>query len=181
MKMLPISKALNRLNAIRERLRDVVRTEYEPKAKDCLTCEVMGACCTDEHFVNVRVTRLEGEAIRRAVEELPEPVRSKALSRASSALKLLNRIAPEGSAAATYSCPLFDPATGCLVHDDAKPLPCIQHACYEKKEDLPPDSLLQNAERKVARLNSRVYGSAWSLEPIPRVLAPESGDGDQAA
>ncbi|QQS39976.1 MAG: hypothetical protein IPM63_11425 [Acidobacteriota bacterium] len=161
MKTLPVSQALLRLARIRDGLRMVVTRDYEPRAKDCGTCEVRGACCTDEHFVNVRVTRLETEAIRRAIESFPAPVRSRVAKRAAKAAEKL------GNSGGSFSCPLYEKESGCLVHKTAKPLPCIHHACYERREDLPPDSLLEEAEKQVVRLNSLVYGNAWNSDPIP--------------
>jgi hypothetical protein len=67
----------------------------------------------------------------------------------------------------TYACPLYDPSAGCLVHDSAKPLPCIHHACYERREDLPPDGLLDDAELAVERLNRKVFGKSTALLPLP--------------
>jgi hypothetical protein len=68
--------------------------------------------------------------------------------------------------AQTYACPLFEKGTGCLVHHTGKPLPCIQHACYENREDLPPNGLLVEQEVRVEDLNARVYGRASWL-PLP--------------
>ena len=56
---------------------------------------------------------------------------------------------------------------GCVVHKRGKPAPCINHACYESESDLPPDRLLEEAEKEVSRLNDRVYGNAWNWLPIP--------------
>ena len=39
-----------------------------------------------------------------------------------------------------------------LVHAEAKPLPCIHHACYENEKDLPPDELLAEHEGLVNRI-----------------------------
>jgi hypothetical protein len=66
----------------------------------------------------------------------------------------------------TYACPLFEKGIGCLVHEVAKPLPCIAHACYERKEDLPPEDLLAEKETEIANLNERVYGEL-TLLPLP--------------
>jgi hypothetical protein len=57
------------------------------------------------------------------------------------------------------------------VHDAAKPLPCIAHACYERREDLPPDELLTEREIRIAELNRRVYGRTEAPLPIPLVIA----------
>jgi hypothetical protein len=81
--------------------------------------------------------------------------------------------------AQTYSCPLFQPQAGCLVHARAKPAPCIQHACYENWEDLPPASLQARAEHTVEQLNTAVYGAAWAWLPTPLwlTLVDPSADG----
>ena len=71
---------------------------------------------------------------------------------------------------ATYACPLFEKGTGCLVHETAKPLPCIAHACYESQTDLPPDELLDAAELAIHSLNIRTYGKADPLVPIPLAI-----------
>jgi len=60
-----------------------------------------------------------------------------------------------------------------LVHDEGKPVPCIVHACYENKADLPPDELQTQAEHEIDRLNARTYGSAQVLLPLPLVLQRE--------
>lgn len=164
MKTLPRSDALRQLSRIRETLRSVVSRDYEPRARDCLTCETR-ECCTDEHFVNVRVTRLEAEAIKQAIEDLPEETRTRVLERGTAAARRL------AETHGFFSCPLFEPEAGCLVHGTAKPLPCIFHACYERPEDIPADAILEGAEREVARLNSRTFGNAWSVDPIPVAIA----------
>lgn len=162
MKPLAISNALKKLAEIRESFRRTIVRGYEQNARDCSSCETQGVCCTDEHFVNVRVTSLEGEAIGRAVSALPEGIRTRVIERNQ---RVLSSIDTSGSD--LYSCPLFEPGIGCLVHREAKPLPCINHACYDSKEDLPPAELLDAAERQVAVLNNRTYGFGWTLEVIP--------------
>ena len=69
--------------------------------------------------------------------------------------------------AQTYACPLFEKGTGCLVHHEGKPLPCIQHACYDNKEDLPPDEILAEHEGLVERLNRRTYPEPAAWLPLP--------------
>ena len=158
------------LEQIRQEFAEEVRELYEHKAKPCLLCESPGACCLDEHFVNVRVTRLEGRAIGRRLAELPAILREKVLLRAEEAIER-HRLDEKTDPATTYACPLFEKGVGCLVHDSAKPLPCIAHACYERKEDLPPDELLTEREIQIAELNRRVYGRAEAPLPIPLVIA----------
>jgi hypothetical protein len=54
------------------------------------------------------------------------------------------------------------------VHERGKPLPCVAHACYENKEDLPPDALLARAEETVGELNELVYRkpAVWLSLPV---------------
>lgn len=143
---------------------------YEHSAKDCLSCETKGACCLDAHFVNVRVSRLEAAAMRGAIGELPLDLRKRVASRTADTIETYGLRSAEDADAATYACPLFEPAIGCLVHSTAKPFPCIAHACYERQEDVPPDELLDSAEIAVAGLNRRVYGKPTSQLSIPLAI-----------
>ncbi len=170
MKFLAESRGIQRLNEMRTRFAEDIRGSYEHRAKPCSTCETPGICCRDEHFVNVRVTRLEAAAIVRRLDELPGSVRDAAVARAAAAAEKYGLDGSDDTAMKTYACPLFEKGTGCLVHDAAKPLPCIAHACYEREADLPPDELLEEREAMVAELNRRVYGSALTL-PIPVAIA----------
>ena len=160
MKLLSESIGIERLAKIREGFRDEIANNFEHRAKPCSTCEAPGSCCLDEHFVNVRISRLEATAIRKAVNNLEEESRSAIDAR-------LEQIDP---AAEFYACPLYEPRVGCLVHHTAKPLPCIAHACYEQKEDLPPDELLSTSELKVDQLNRHVYGRGEPVMPIHTAL-----------
>ncbi len=169
MKLISETKGLSKLAEIRREFAEEVRESYEHRAKPCSACETPGACCLDEHFVNVRVTRLEAEAISNSVNDLPAELREKVLSRARSAVERYGLENSDGELI-TYSCPLFEKGIGCLVHDTAKPLPCIAHACYERKDDLPPDELLAEREIRIAELNRRVYGKAEPPLPIPLVM-----------
>ena len=171
MKPLSVSDALRKLARVRESFRGMINLNFEPKAKNCLTCEEQGVCCTDEHFVNVRVTSLEGDAIARAVRDLPEALRQRVFERNGRVARRIQNLRMSGSEDPGYSCPLFEPGLGCLVHSTAKPLPCIAHACYESRDDLPPEELLEKAEREVALLNNRAYGFGWTLREIPFWLA----------
>lgn len=97
--------------------------------------------------------------------------------RAREAVKLYGLHASGDTFRQTYACPLFDPRTGCLVHRRAKPAPCIQHACYENWEDLPPLSLEERTEHRIEQLNTEVYGAAWAWLPTPlwlTLIDPES-------
>ena len=161
MRLLSESAGIDRLAKIREDFRGEIVAGFEYRSKPCSVCETPGVCCLDEHFVNLRVSRLEAAAIRNAVSELDAKARSAVFSRLSKIDKN----------AEFYSCPLFQTGVGCLVHDTAKPLPCIAHACYERKEDLPPDELLAEREVEIDKLNRRVYGKSEPFLPIPVALS----------
>ena len=173
MKTLAKSRALQKLDSLKKKFRDEV-SPYERRAKNCLTCEAQGVCCTDAHFVNVHVTRLEAEAMNSTLEELPDALEAKVRKRIADAIREYSLRADDRSFERTYSCPLFEPGIGCLVHSGPKPLPCIHHACYESVADLPPDEILETAEAKIERLNSRTFGNAWNWQPIPVALQAES-------
>lgn len=162
--MLSESRGIEKLNRLREEFREAIRDGYESRAKSCSTCETPGACCLDAHFVNVRVSRLEAAAITKALDEINEPVRTRVYERIDESIREFHL---DGDASRTYACPLYEPRVGCLVHETAKPLPCIQHACYENKEDLPPDDQLEAAELAVDRLNRKVYGRPLPLMSLP--------------
>jgi hypothetical protein len=172
-KFISQTKGLSKLAEIRRKFTEEVRERYEHRAKPCSACETPGACCLDEHFVNVRVTRLEAKAISDAINELSPELRGKVMSRAGGAIERYGLDKSDGELR-TYACPLFEKGIGCLVHQTAKPLPCIAHACYERKEDLPPDELLAEREIQIAELNRRVYGRAEPPLPIPAAMeSPE--------
>ena len=160
MKLLSETAGLDRLAKIRGEFREDIALRFEHRAKPCSICETPGACCLDEHFVNVRVSRLEAAAIGKAVGELDDDVRSAVYRR-------LERIEPDSE---FYACPLYQSGIGCLVHDTAKPLPCIAHACYERPENLPPDELLSKREIEIDDLNRRVYGRSGPPMPIHAAL-----------
>ena len=152
--------AIEKLAKVREEFREEIASRFEYRAKLCSSCKTPGACCIDEHFVNVRVSRLEAAAIKKAVGTLDADDRSAIFSR-------LEKIDAESE---FYACPLYQPGAGCLIHNTAKPLPCIAHACYERKEDLPPDELLSKREIEIDDLNQRVYGRSRPLIPIHSTL-----------
>jgi hypothetical protein len=160
MKLLSESKGMDRLAAIREEFRSDIATRFEHRAKACSTCETPGICCSDEHFVNVRVSRLEAAAIRKAVGGMTDEVRSGVFHR-------LEKIDVD---AEFYACPLYQRGIGCLIHNSAKPLPCIAHACYDRQEDLPPEELLSEREIEIDQLNWQVYGRSQPLMPIHSAL-----------
>lgn len=167
MKILGEKRALDMLAGVREELRKHIQEKFESQAKDCLTCETQGACCLDAHFVNVRISRLEATAMSDVLTQLPTETRETVFRRVKNTIA---EYGLENGSNEKFACPLFEKGTGCLVHA-AKPLPCIQHACYERAEDLPPDELLGEAEEKTERLNRRVYGKASALMPLPVALS----------
>lgn len=167
MKTLSETTALKRALEIKAEHRDEVRGRYEPRAKDCLTCETKGACCLDAHFVNVRISRLEALLMAEELRGLPTDRLAKVLERIEDSIKRFRL--GDGSAERTYACPLFEKEVGCLVHE-VKPIPCVHHACYENKEDLPPDSLMEEAELQLDELSKRTYGKSLHSDPIPLAI-----------
>lgn len=167
MKILSETKALENLKDLKTSFKDHIRVNYEHRAKDCLTCETKGVCCTDVHFVNVHITRLEAAAIEKTLSNFSEEKQREIYKRAEETVKKYDLKTSGDTFAQTYSCPLFEQKIGCLVHKEGKPAACIQHACYENKEDLPPDELQAEIESEIEKLNSSVYRRNWSWLPIP--------------
>jgi len=169
MKILAEKKAIELLAEIRNGFADNVRTNFEHRAKSCLTCNTPGACCLDEHFVNVRISRLEAVAIGGVFDSLAAERRETVIERIADSIERYGLDEREDPLK-TYACPLYEKGTGCLVHLRAKPLPCIQHACYESAADLPPDELLDQAEAAVDDLNRRTFARRQPLLAIPTAL-----------
>lgn len=169
MRILSENQALARLSVIRDGVTATIREEYEPKAAPCATCATPGACCLDAHFVNVRISRLEAVAINGLIEALP--VEQSAVIR-----EKIDRTIDEydlrsdGEHENKFACPLFEKEIGCIVHDVAKPIPCIVHACYESAADLPPSAITESAELSIDRLNARTYRRAHQLMSIPLAI-----------
>lgn len=163
-------EALARLQRVKAAYQTSIKLGYEHRAVDCGACPTAGVCCTDAHFVNVHITRLEAVAIRETLRRTPrltEAERRGVYRRARAAVERYGLRAGGDTFAQAYACPLFEPQVGCLVHRRAKPAPCIQHACYENWEDLPPASLQSRAEHRVEQLNREAYGAAWGWLPTP--------------
>ena len=173
MKTLSETQALEKLHQRKTEFAASIRTRYEHRAKECSTCGTPGACCLDAHFVNVHITRLEATAIRRTLETLPEEKRAQVRDRIASAITTYGLSDGSDTFSQTYACPLFEKGTGCLVHRQGKPLPCIAHACYENKEDLPPDTLLAEQEGLVEKLNELTYLKRATWLPLPIALREE--------
>ncbi|MGB7207624.1 MAG: hypothetical protein WBD27_03085 [Pyrinomonadaceae bacterium] len=167
MKVLSEKQALDKLHRIKIDFAGRVKNEYEQNAKNCLTCETQGACCLDAHFVNVHITRLEAAAIQNALAKLSNEKQAEIYNRINETIANYKLTADGDSFSKTYACPLFEKGVGCLVHKEGKPLPCIQHACYENKEDLPPDELLAEQEGLIERLNKKTYAEPTKWLPLP--------------
>lgn len=169
-KRLSEDEALAQLQRVKSAYQRFIRINYEHSARDCKTCPAQGMCCTDAHFVNVQITRLEAVAIHKTLERTPRLTpedREKVYARADQAVTQYRLRDSGDTLKQTYSCPLFDKHVGCLVHNRAKPAACIQHACYENWQDLPPQNLQTRTEHRVQQLNRSVYGDDWSWLPIP--------------
>lgn len=170
MKLVSEKKALERLAEIKTALKAKI-SSYERRAKSCLTCNTPGACCVDEHFVNVHISRLEAAAIGKSLERLTTQKRDEVYERIDTVVTKYQLDGVGDTYARTFACPLFEKEVGCLVHNDGKPVPCIVHACYERKDDLPPDELQMRAEQRINDLNKLTYGHSLPLLPLPVALA----------
>lgn len=174
MKILGETLALDRLHQLKTDFARRVRREYEHRAKSCLTCTAPGACCLDSHFVNVHITRLEAAAIRQTLDKLPVEMQREIGDRVDRTIAEYGLTTAGDTFSRTYACPLFEKGTGCLVHERGKPLPCIAHACYENKEDLPPDHLLAEQESLVEKLNEITYRKPSTWLPLPVAISRNS-------
>ena len=162
--------ALAQLQRLKHAYQRLIMREYEHAAMSCKTCRNPGICCTDAHFVNVHITKLEALAIRKTLERtrrVSDEERRAVYKRARKTVETYGLRSSCPTFEQTYSCPLFDRACGCLVHQRAKPAPCIQHACYENWQNLPPDHLQTRTVYRVEQLNRSVYGDDWGWLPIP--------------
>lgn len=178
MKFLSETTALERLEKIKNDYRSLIKNNYEHKAKNCLTCETQGACCVDEHFVNVHISRLEAFAIREKIKKFAPEKQREINLRVEKTIAKYDLTDTPDSFAKTFACPLFEKETGCLIHS-VKPVPCIQHACYERREDLPPDRLQIEAEEEIERLNKQTYGKKTVWLPLPVSLSLSRRDGQE--
>lgn len=64
-------EALARLQRAKASYQTLVKLNYEGRAVDCRACPTPGVCCTDAHFVNVHITRLEAVAMRETLRRTP--------------------------------------------------------------------------------------------------------------
>jgi hypothetical protein len=167
MKTLSEKQAVLKLQKLKADFQNFIRQNYEHRAKNCLTCETKGACCLDAHFVNVHITRLEAVLISSELQKLPFEKQKEIYERIEKTIEKYNLNSSGDTFAQTFACPLFEKEIGCLVHSAGKPAPCIQHACYENKSDLPPDELQTEKENLIGYLNKRAYNKNWSWLPLP--------------
>jgi hypothetical protein len=157
-----------------------IASRYAFRAKDCGSCST--PCCADAEFVNVNITRLEGEAIMRTLEASPRVTpehRASIVGRARAAVRDYKLDRTTDTFSTTYACPLFEPGKGCLVHYKAKPAPCTQHGCYDDWRDLPDAVEMARVEARVARLNREIYGddeTQWGFRTIPAWIAALAGE-----
>jgi hypothetical protein len=183
MKRFSEAEALARLRRSKAAFQTHVKLSFERRARDCRDCPTPGVCCTDAHFVNVHITRLEAVAVRETIARTPrlkDEERRAVYARAREAVGRYGLTAAGDTFAQTYSCPLFVKDSGCLVHRRAKPAPCIQHACYDDWADVPPQDSQWREERRVEHLNTEVYGAAWEWLPLPVWLTLVDPDSDGA-
>ena len=170
MKTLSEKQAAQKLRRLKSDFRSFLKSNYEHRAKDCGTCETKGACCADAHFVNVHITRLEAVVIREELQKLSAEKQSEIYQRINETIEKYGLKSEGDTFAVTFACPLFEKGVGCLVHS-VKPSPCIQHACYDRREDLPPDELQIEAEEKIERLNEKIYKKFPRWLPLPVYLS----------
>jgi Fe-S-cluster containining protein len=175
MKTLSEKSSLLKLRALKNSFRASIRQNYEHRAKDCLTCETQGACCLDAHFVNVHITRLEAVLIGEELAKFSPEKQNEIYKRINEIIEKYHLESEGDTFKKTFACPLFEKGTGCLVHS-VKPLPCIAHACYERREDLPPDDLQAEAEAKIEKLNEQTYRKFARWLALPVFLDLLNGD-----
>lgn len=170
MKTLSEKQALLKLRELKNDFRDHIKQNYEHRAKSCETCETKGACCLDAHFVNVHITKLEAVLIKEELAKFPLEKQKEIAERIEKTIKTYELSTEGDTLKKTFACPLFEQNVGCLIHS-VKPIPCIQHACYQRKEDLPPDEFQQNTESKIERLNEQTYKQFSRWLPLPIFLS----------
>lgn len=161
---MPEAKALVQLRRAKQGFSDYIAKNYAAKAKDCRTCSTI--CCQDSDFVNINITRLEALAIWQTLKNSSRVSKEKfieILERTRQTVHKYKLSAIGDTFSQTYSCPLFEPNIGCLVHWKAKPAPCIQHGCYDDWRDLPDTKEFARVEKRVEQLTDRVYGDQEQL------------------
>src|SRR3989440_12866288 len=110
MRKLSEAEALARLQRSKAALQTHIKLNFEHRAVDCRVCPTPGVCCTDAHFVNVHITRLEAVAVRETVRRTPrlsEDERRAVYLRAREAGERYGLTAAGDTFAQTFPCPLF--------------------------------------------------------------------------
>ena len=110
MRKLNEAEALARLQRGKAAFQTHIKLSFEHRAIDCRVCPTPGVCCTDAHFVNVNITRLEAVAIRETIRRTPrltDDERRAVYVRARDAVVRYGLTASGDTFARTYSCPLF--------------------------------------------------------------------------
>src|SRR2546423_15332138 len=100
-------EALAQLQRVKTAYQSFIKLNYEQAAEDLRTCPTRGVCCTDAHFVNVNITRLEAVAIRETIARTPrlnEQKRQAIYERARRAVERYGLSAGGDTFAQTYSC-----------------------------------------------------------------------------
>jgi len=175
MKPLSEKQALMKLQKLKDDFRDFIKQNYEHRAKSCETCDTKGACCLDAHFVNVHITKLEAVLITEELRKLPDEKQKKIQKRIAETIEKYDLSSEGDTFQKTFACPLFEKNVGCLIHS-VKPIPCIAHACYERKEDLPPDQFQTEAETKIEHLNEKTYKKITRWLPLPLSLIDKNSN-----
>lgn len=170
MKTLSETNALKKLRNLKSAYKKHIAENFEHRAKDCLTCETKGVCCLDEHFVNVHITKLEAVLIKKEIQKFSLEKQTEIFARVKTTIEKYDLKSEGDSFEKTFACPLFEKDVGCLIHN-VKPVPCIQHACYERREDLPPDELQTDMEGEIERLNEQTYRKSAQWLPLPIWIA----------
>jgi len=155
-----------KLRGLKNDFRARIKQTFEHRAKDCGACETKGACCIDAHFVNVHITRLESVLIADELKKFSTEKQKEIYDRIAETIETYDLRSDGETFSQTFACPLFEKSFGCLIHE-VKPVPCVAHACYERKEDLPPDELQNEAEAKIERLNTQTYKHFPRWLPLP--------------
>src|SRR5689334_7079057 len=107
MRFLSKQKAIERLKRIKTDFIGHIARRYEHRAKSCATCQTPGACCLDEHFVNVHISRLEALAIIEKIELFSKERQNEITGRIERSITKYS-LTPDGDTfAQTFACPLF--------------------------------------------------------------------------
>lgn len=175
MKPLSEKQALMKLQKLKDDFRDFIKQNYEHRAKSCETCNTKGACCLDAHFVNVHITKLEAVLIKAELAKFAPEKQKEISQRIAETIEKYDLSDKGDTFQKTFACPMFEKNVGCIIHS-VKPIPCIAHACYERKEDLPPDQFQTEVETKIEYLNEKTYKKITRWLPLPLSLIDKNSN-----